>query len=66
MGSVYPLWIEKLIFILIILSGIYAGTILQDHLSGASLWLSWFCGIPLAILVLTEGIGRLLQTKLAN
>jgi len=66
MGSVYPLWIEKLIFIGIIGLGIYLGIILQDYVSGPGLLLSWFCGLPLLILVTTEGIGRIIQSKLSD
>ena len=56
MSAVYPLWIEKLVFVLIIASGIYAGYALGEYLSGASLLLIRICGIPLAILLLMEGI----------
>ena len=38
MGAVYPLWIEKLVFFLIIASGIYAGYALGDHMSGVTLF----------------------------
>ena len=31
MGAVYPLWIEKLVFVLIIASGIYAGYALGEY-----------------------------------
>jgi len=66
MGAVYPLWIEKLAFILIIAAGVYAGTLLQDHLSGIGLLLTWFCGLPLAILVIMEGVGRIIQSTLSK
>ena len=66
MGAVYPLWIEKLAFILIIAAGVYAGTLLQDHLSGIGLHLTWFCGLPLAILVIMEGVGRVIQSTLSK
>ena len=62
-SSYYPLWIEKLVFLALVSSGIYAGFFLQDHLDGASLILSWVCGIPLVVLVLTEVIGRALQSN---
>jgi len=46
--------------------GVYAGIALQDHLDGASLILSWVCGLPLIVLVLTEGTGRILQAILSK
>jgi len=60
-SSYYPLWVEKILFLGLIALGVYAGIALQDHLDGASLVLSWVCGLPLVVLVLTEGIGRILQ-----
>ena len=50
MGAVYPLWIEKLVFVLIIASGIYAGYALGEYMSGVALLLTRLCGLPLAIL----------------
>ena len=66
MGSVYPLWIEKLIFVLIIVSGIYAGYALGEYMSGVTLLLTRLCGLPLAILFLVEGIGRIIQSSLSK
>lgn len=66
MGSVYPLWIEKLVFLLIIASGIYAGYALGEHMSGVTLLLTRVCGLPLAILFLTEGVGRIIQSALSK
>jgi len=66
MGSVYPLWIEKLVFILIIASGIYTGYALGEHMSGATLLLTRLCGLPLAILFLMEGVGRIVQSALSK
>ena len=65
-STYYPLWVEKLLFLGLIVLGVYAGIALQDHLDGASLILSWICGIPLVVLVLTEGIGRILQSALSK
>ena len=65
-STYYPLWVEKLLFLGLIAAGVYAGIALQDHLGGASLILSWVCGIPLVVLVLTEGIGRMLQSTLSK
>jgi hypothetical protein len=65
-SSYYPLWVEKILFLGLIALGVYAGMALQDHLDGASLILSWVCGLPLLVLVLTEGIGRILQSILSK
>jgi len=65
-SSYYPLWVEKILFLGLIALGVYAGIALQDHLDGASLILSWACGLPLIVLVLTEGIGRIFQTILSK
>ena len=65
-STYYPLWVEKLLFLGLIAAGVYVGIALQDHLDGASLILSWVCGIPLVVLVLTEGIGRMLQSTLSK
>ena len=65
-STYYPLWVEKLLFLGLIALGVYAGIALQDHLEGASLVLSWVCGIPLVVLVLTEGIGRIIQSTLSK
>ena len=65
-SSYYPLWVEKILFLGLIALGIYTGIALQDHLDGASLILSWVCGLPLIVLVLTEGIGRIFQAILSK
>ena len=65
-STYYPLWVEKLLFLGLIVLGVYAGIALQDHLEGASLILSWVCGLPMIVLVLTEGIGRALQSTLSK
>ena len=62
MSSLYPLWIEKLIFVGLIGLAVYTGMALQDHFSGYNLTLSLVCGLPLAVLVLTEAIGRSIQS----
>tara|TARA_B100001248_G_C27094216_1_gene324016 strand:- start:380 stop:580 length:201 start_codon:yes stop_codon:yes gene_type:complete len=66
MAAVYPLWIEKLVFFLIIASGIYAGYALGGHMSGISLLLTRLCGLPLVILFLMEGVGRIIQSVLSK
>jgi hypothetical protein len=61
MGSVYPLWIEKLVFLGLIAAWVYTGIMLQDYTSGFALWVTRLCLIPIAILVSLEGIGRIIQ-----
>jgi len=65
-SSYYPLWVEKILFLGLIALGVYAGIALQEYLDGTSLILSWVCGIPLIVLVLTEGIGRIVQSALSK
>lgn len=62
MNPQYPLWIEKVIFLVLIGLSVYGGILLQDYLSGALLWISWLCIMPIAVLVITEGIGRTVQS----
>ena len=62
MDSLYPLWIEKLVFLGLIAAATYGGIMLQDYISGLPLWLTRICVLPIAILVLTEGIGRTIQS----
>jgi len=61
MGSDYPIFLEKIAFIGLLALSIYVGYILGEHLNEASLWFSWICGIPILLLVFTEGIGRVIQ-----
>ena len=57
---VYPLWIEKIVFILLATAGIwYLWT--QSELVGSQLWISLCCGLPFVGLILTEAIGRVVQ-----
>jgi len=62
MSSLYPLWIEKSVFLGLVASAICAGILLQDHLSGVLLWSTWICVLPITILIITEGIGRMIQS----
>jgi hypothetical protein len=62
MSSLYPLWIEKLIFLLLIAGGIYSGLLLGSYLSGVLLWVTRICMLPIVILVASEGIGRIVQS----
>ena len=62
MSDFYPMWMEKIVFLLLIGVGIYAGMKLPDYIDGVGLWISWICGMPILILVSTELIGRIIQT----
>ena len=67
MSSVYPLWIEKLVFILLIVTAILVGEVaLKNHLEGYALWAARICGLPILVLVTTEAIGRILQKLLTS
>lgn len=66
MSSLYPLWIERVVFLGLISLAVVSGIALKSHLEGPVLMLSWFCGLPLLILVLTEGIGRVVQSVYSN
>ena len=62
MGSEYPMFLEKIVFIGLLIGSIFVGNMLSDHLSGAPLWLSWICGIPILLLIVTEFFGRIIQS----
>tara|TARA_B100001113_G_scaffold211321_1_gene173388 strand:+ start:229 stop:441 length:213 start_codon:yes stop_codon:yes gene_type:complete len=62
MGSEYPMFLERIVFIGLLIGSIFAGNVLSDHLSGAQLWLSWICGIPILLLIVTEFFGRIIQS----
>jgi len=62
MSNIYPLWIEKFVFLVLVGVSIYAGMKLPDYIEGVALWVSWICGMPILILVSTEVIGRIIQT----
>lgn len=61
MGRPYPLWIEKIIFLTAIFTAVYIGYELNDTFSGFQLWVSWLCGLPLIVVLLSEILGRILQ-----
>ena len=62
MSKIYPLWMEKFVFLVLVGASIYAGMKLPDYIEGVALWVFWICGMPILILVLTEVIGRIIQT----
>lgn len=61
MGAQYPMYLEKLAFIGLLILAIYSGNMLTDHLSGYQLWASWICGIPILLFVVAELVGRIIQ-----
>ncbi|MDP6869949.1 MAG: hypothetical protein QGI21_04175 [Candidatus Poseidoniaceae archaeon] len=62
MSNLYPLWIEKFGFLLLVTAGIVLGIELSNYLEGVLLWITRICGIPILVLVITEFLGRLLQS----
>ena len=58
---IYPLWIEKMTFVVIATIGIWA-IWTQSGLLGYQLWLSLCCGLPFFGLLLTEAVGRVVQS----
>ena len=61
MGSEYPMFLEKIVFIGLLIGSIFVGNMLSDHLSGVQLWLSWICGIYL-IANCYRIFGRIIQS----
>ena len=66
MGSEYPMFLEKIVFIGLLIGSIFAGNMLSDHLSGVQLWLSWICGIPILLLIVTEFLEELFNQFMLN
>lgn len=62
MVDVYPLWLEKLVFLGLAIGSGFTAVLLEDYVSGYALYASWFCGLPVAVLILTEAAGRILQS----
>jgi hypothetical protein len=62
MVDVYPLWLEKLVFLGLVIGSGFIAVLLEDYISGFALYSSWFCGLPIAVLLLTEFAGRILQS----
>jgi hypothetical protein len=57
---VYPLWIEKIVFVLLSSISVWA-LWTQSDLTGYQLWLSLCCGLPFFGLIITEAVGRMVQ-----
>ncbi len=60
--SLYPLWVEKLVFLLLVLGAIFVGFELGNYLEDYSLWAARICGLPILVLIATEMFGRLFQS----
>ena len=61
-GSSYPMMLEKLVFLMAIVGFVYLNQILWSRID--VIWYQWLASIGLAIsmLILTEFIGRLIQS----
>jgi hypothetical protein len=62
MADVYPLWLEKLVFLGLVIGAGFTAVLLEGYVSGVALYSSWFCGLPIAVLFMTEAAGRILQS----
>ena len=62
MSKDYPLWLEKMIFLGLIVLAVSGAYQLQEYLSGPLFWLATICGLPLMVLVTTEFLGRIIQS----
>ena len=65
-GSRYPMWVERVIFILAIVGFVFLNQYMWDKIS--STWLQWMASVGLAILLLimTEVSGRMIQMLRVN
>ena len=61
-GSSYPMMFEKLVFLIAIVGFIYLNQILWSRID--VVWYQWLAsiGLALSMLILTEIIGRLIQS----
>ena len=65
-GSTYPMWLDRVIFILAIVGFVFLNQYLWEAIS--STWLQWVASVGLAIflLIMTEVSGRIIQMLRAN
>ena len=65
-GSTYPMWLDRVIFISAIVGFVFLNQYLWDTIQ--STWLQWFASVALAIflLIMTEVSGRIIQMLRAN
>ena len=65
-GSTYPMWLDRVIFISAIVGFVFLNQYLWDTIQ--STWLQWVASVALAIflLIMTEVSGRIIQMLRAN
>ena len=65
-GSTYPMWVDRVIFILAIVGFVFLNQYMWEQIS--STWLQWMASVGLAILLLimTEVSGRMIQMLRVN
>lgn len=64
-GHTYPSWLEKLTFLLVLVGAIWLGMWIWQssdwHVAGK--WTASICGLPLLVLLTTEAMGRIIQSR---
>jgi hypothetical protein len=65
-GSTYPIWFDRIIFIVAIVGFIFLNEYLWEEID--SIWVQWAASVGLAIvlLIMTEVSGRIIQMLRAN
>ena len=65
-GSTYPMWLDRVIFISAIVGFVFLNQYLWDTIQ--STWLQWVASVALTIflLIMTEVSGRIIQMLRAN
>ena len=67
-GRTYPMFIERLFFVLAVVGFFVLQPIVMETIdapSWASLAAGW-CGLPIALMFISELVGRLMQRMLSN
>ncbi|MEJ6563065.1 MAG: hypothetical protein QNL85_05100 [Euryarchaeota archaeon] len=67
-GRTYPMYLERLMFVGAVLVFFFLQPIVMDGVDSPG-WLSilaGWCGLPIALMVLSESFGRLLQRVLSD
>ena len=62
-GDIYPLFIERIVFLLLVIVAILLGLWMWNHskLNEFVLWAITIVILPIGVLSLTEGFGRIMQ-----
>ena len=67
-GRTYPSWLEKLVFVSSVVGAIWLGMWIWQssdwHVVGK--WSAIICGLPILVLISTEAIGRIIQSKVTE